>query len=136
MYTRARKISPHHPPPDTSIRPLFTLNPPRTAISNRSDPRLEMPESYTKQRTDPLSNRHKFTHPTVRPCFASLPARLRLRSLATALPIPAPHPIGHAPSGHPVPFDAFVRISNRHLVRLECDVNTRKQKEGTDSNRH
>src|SRR5580704_4762361 len=121
MYTRARKISPHHPPADTSIRPLFTLNPPRAAISNRSDPRLEMPESYTKQKTDILSNRHKFTHPTVRPRFASLPARaarLRLRSLATALPIPAPHPIGHAPSGHPVPFGACVRISNRHLVRL------------------
>src|SRR5580698_6686342 len=30
-------------------------------ISNRSARRLEMPESYTKQRTDPLSNRHKFT---------------------------------------------------------------------------
>src|SRR5580698_1346126 len=29
-------------------------------ISNRSARRLEMPESYTKQRTDPLSNRHKF----------------------------------------------------------------------------
>src|SRR5580704_2031008 len=31
-------------------------------ISNRSDPRLELPETYTKQRTDTLSNRHKFTH--------------------------------------------------------------------------
>jgi hypothetical protein len=31
-------------------------------ISNRSAPRLEMPESYRKQTTDPLSNRHKFTH--------------------------------------------------------------------------
>src|SRR5580698_3082265 len=34
----------------------------RPPISNRSARRLEMPESYTKQRTDPLSNRHKFTH--------------------------------------------------------------------------
>ncbi len=39
-------------------------------ISNRSARRLEMPESYTKQRTAPRSNRHKFTqsnstcHPT------------------------------------------------------------------------
>ncbi len=30
-------------------------------ISNRSTRRLELPETYTKQRTDPLSNRHKFT---------------------------------------------------------------------------
>ncbi len=31
-------------------------------ISNRSARRLELPETYTKQRTGPLSNRHKFTH--------------------------------------------------------------------------
>ncbi len=31
-------------------------------ISNRSARRLEMPETYRKQTTAPLSNRHKFTH--------------------------------------------------------------------------
>jgi len=40
MTTCARKISPHHLSAGTSLRPLFTLNPTRTAISNRSDPRL------------------------------------------------------------------------------------------------
>jgi len=47
-------------------RQLLTLVPSPVAtqliISNRSARRLEMPESYTKQRTGPLSNRHKFTH--------------------------------------------------------------------------
>ena len=31
-------------------------------ISNRHTCRLEMPETYRKQTTAPLSNRHKFTH--------------------------------------------------------------------------
>ncbi len=46
-----------------SPRTLFA-NPvsPHSTISNRSDPRLEMPESYRKQTTAPLSNRHRFTH--------------------------------------------------------------------------
>jgi len=54
------------------ISPRFLSESPRTLtsppvvrhliISNRSARRLEMPETYTKQRTDPLSNRHKFTH--------------------------------------------------------------------------
>ncbi len=54
------------------ISPRFLSESPRTftsppvvrhlIISNRSARRLEMPETYTKQRTDPLSNRHKFTH--------------------------------------------------------------------------
>jgi hypothetical protein len=47
-------------------RQLLTLSESPVAtqliISNRSARRLEMPESYTKQRTGPLSNRHKFTH--------------------------------------------------------------------------
>src|SRR5580698_9433351 len=51
-------------------RQLLTLSHDRAGthsiISNRSDPRLEMPESYTKQRTEPLSNRHKFTQ-----CFVA-----------------------------------------------------------------
>jgi hypothetical protein len=69
------------PPPLTSSRGPFTGRrislrvaavTPRTLtaapvvshliISNRSTRRLELPETYTKQRTDPLSNRHKFTH--------------------------------------------------------------------------
>ncbi len=40
-------------------------------ISNRSAPRLEMPESYTKQRTDTLSNRHNFTQQTATPPWTS-----------------------------------------------------------------
>ncbi len=34
---------------------------PQLIISNRSARRLELPETYTKQRTGTLSNRHKFT---------------------------------------------------------------------------
>src|SRR5580698_3430007 len=57
------------------ISPRFLSESPRTLtaapvathliISNRSTRRLEMPETYTKQRTDPLSNRHKFTQRVV-----------------------------------------------------------------------
>jgi hypothetical protein len=47
-------------------RQLLTLVPSPVAtqliISNRSARRLEMPESYTKQRTGTLSNRHKLTN--------------------------------------------------------------------------
>ena len=34
----------------------------KQTFSNRSARRLELPESYRKQTTAPLSNRHKFTH--------------------------------------------------------------------------
>jgi hypothetical protein len=112
-------------------------------ISNRSDPRLEMPETYTKQRTGTLSNRHKFTHSKFRLRFASPPARvarLRLRTLAFALPIPSPPPIDLVPSDHHFhsmrgacnssPAASLgTQISNRHLAPLERDVNIRKQKD-------
>jgi hypothetical protein len=48
-----------------SVSPRPLTSPPvatQLIISNRSARRLELPETYTKQRTDPLSNRHKFTH--------------------------------------------------------------------------
>jgi hypothetical protein len=73
------------------ISPRFLSESPRTLtsppvvrhliISNRSARRLEMPETYTKQRTDPLSNRHKFTHcettstPTSSPHLSIRPLR-------------------------------------------------------------
>jgi hypothetical protein len=56
-------------------------------ISNRSARRLEMPESYTKQRTDPLSNRHKFTHRQVTsPPTSSIKHHRARRSHPPALP--------------------------------------------------
>jgi hypothetical protein len=156
MTTRARKISPHHPPIKPSV-----------PISNRSAPRLEMPESYTKQRTDPPSNRHKFTHfrprsawssvarrlfsrhPRVTPGLASSSAHNRsdfaagLTKLVTpseSLPlVVAPlRPRTACAAGYSTLSRriALVRISNRHLVRLECDVTSRKQTEGAHSNRH
>jgi hypothetical protein len=50
---------------DSRSNPNVTATPvvSHSTISNRSARRLEMPETYTKQRTDPLSNRHKFTQP-------------------------------------------------------------------------
>src|SRR5580698_1883995 len=45
---------------------------PHSPLSNRSDPRLEMPESYRKQTTAPLSNRHKFTHRSSRSVMSKL----------------------------------------------------------------
>jgi hypothetical protein len=67
-----------------SVSPRPLTSPPvatQLIISNRSARRLEMPETYTKQRTDPLSNRHKFTHcettstPTSSPHLSIRPLR-------------------------------------------------------------
>src|SRR5580698_3887852 len=48
-----------------------TRIPSEKTFANRSARRLEMPESYRKQTTAPLSNRHKFTHSSVRFFFTS-----------------------------------------------------------------
>jgi hypothetical protein len=88
---------------------------------------------------------------------------LRLRSLATALPMPAPTQNNHAPSGHnltaapvtasrvnrehrastpqiflriPLPVATQLIISNRSACRLELPESYRKQTTGTRSNRH
>jgi hypothetical protein len=68
---------------DSRSNPNVTATPvvSHSTISNRSARRLEMPETYTKQRTDPLSNRHKFTHcettstPTSSPHLSIRPLR-------------------------------------------------------------
>jgi hypothetical protein len=44
--------------PNLAAKPVGT----QLIISNRIARRLELPESYRKQTTAPLSNRHKFTH--------------------------------------------------------------------------
>jgi hypothetical protein len=66
--TRARRSLANHPTTRFGARMIAATTacaaghlPYPTLISNRSARRLEMPESYTKQRTAPLSNRHKFT---------------------------------------------------------------------------
>ncbi len=53
-------------------------------ISNRSASRLEMPETYTKQRTGTLSNRHKFTQRKT----TSIPTSSLKRRLAPHPPKP------------------------------------------------
>src|SRR5580698_9480253 len=47
-----------------------TRIPVEKTFANRSARRLEMPESYRKQTTAPLPNRHKFTHSSFRLSFA------------------------------------------------------------------
>jgi hypothetical protein len=145
---REGRTMPIHLRPERPIAaPISTLSGSQNSgaehTSNRSDPRLEMPETYTKQRTGTLSNRHKFTHSKFRLRFASPPARAprpRLRTLAFALPNPAPPPIDLAPSDHhfhsmrgacnSAPAASLgTQISNRHLAPLERDVNIRKQKD-------
>ncbi len=58
-------------------------------VSNRSARRLELPESYRKQTTAPLSNRHKFTHrPTTSHPICSVgrpPIRWQSRHCPTTL---------------------------------------------------
>ncbi len=68
FVSRAFEKRPSSRGPFTGRRISLLFHParphPRNPFSNRSARRLEMPESYTKQRTDTLSNRHKFTRPS------------------------------------------------------------------------